>query len=412
MLDKNLKNKYTIIKYNCWENSYYNDPLEAILSVMVDYIERDKLWTDENKEKIKLLLNSILLMLSFGTFKVKLDYRDNFNELKQYIKDGISSKQINNIFSTIQEVKHFLKLNNNEKIVILVDEIDRCLPEYAIKTLERLHLLFKDMSNIVLVIANDKSKLEKSVKNAFGYDSIDNYLEKFTDYNIELVITYPETTDGITAIYTLYSKYDIFNQYFDMPLNEIKKQSVLSPLLVSYLVVTKNMRYVKKIVEFHSNVHMLIFKNEKHLPLYVFAIELLMLMFSNKKGGFTFENIRNHLDFFDAMIKYDDSLGYIKVIRPFELKAPYSTRKEDQKVLLFFDFMDEMYKKSHTIPIRLSFKKPSESFVFRAFEYENDPLIKLIESVLADNHEKYDDIKDYISSLFNFYRIIHFIKPI
>src|SRR5699024_8540633 len=36
MLDKKLRVDYNIIKYNCWENSYYNDPLEAILSVMLD----------------------------------------------------------------------------------------------------------------------------------------------------------------------------------------------------------------------------------------------------------------------------------------------------------------------------------------------------------------------------------------
>lgn len=177
MLDEDLKDDFTVIKYNCWENSYYNDPLEAILSVMLDYIDESSLWSDSIKEKFKALGMVALNLLSLGSVGI-------LNKTVENVKEYIGEDK-NSIYTIIQEVRNYIN-SNKEKIIILVDEIDRCLPEYGVKTLERLYLLFKDMPNIVVVIANDKSKMEISIQNAFGYKSIDNYLEKFIDYTLKL----------------------------------------------------------------------------------------------------------------------------------------------------------------------------------------------------------------------------------
>mgnify|MGYP003533024634 FL=1 len=45
----------------------------------------------------------------------------------------------------------------------MVDELDRCLPEYSIKVLERLHHLTENTDNVITVLSMDKSQLEKSV---------------------------------------------------------------------------------------------------------------------------------------------------------------------------------------------------------------------------------------------------------
>ena len=42
----------------------------------------------------------------------------------------------------MQKLKNGLKAQSKEvTIIVVVDELDRCLPEYAIKVLERLHNL-------------------------------------------------------------------------------------------------------------------------------------------------------------------------------------------------------------------------------------------------------------------------------
>ena len=154
MLDKKIGDSYNIIKYNCWENSYYNDPLEAILSVMLDYIDKNSLWSNASKEKFRALGMIALNLLSLGSVGI-------LNKVAEDAKEYIGEDK-NSIYTVIQEVKEYIN-SNEEKIIILVDEIDRCLPEYGVKTLERLYLLFKDAPNFVIVIANDKSRMELSI---------------------------------------------------------------------------------------------------------------------------------------------------------------------------------------------------------------------------------------------------------
>lgn len=68
----------------------------------------------------------------------------------------------------------------------MVDELDRCLPEYAIKVLERLHHLTEGVSNVISVIAMDKEQLLSSVHQIFGFDDSAKYLKKFIQFYITL----------------------------------------------------------------------------------------------------------------------------------------------------------------------------------------------------------------------------------
>ena len=67
--------------------------------------------------------------------------------------------------NSIEKLNELLKdLSEKYTIVFLVDELDRCIPEYAIKVLERLHHLTEGKSNIITVISMDKDQLKKSVE--------------------------------------------------------------------------------------------------------------------------------------------------------------------------------------------------------------------------------------------------------
>ena len=40
MLEERLKNKYLVIKYNCWKYDYYEEPVMAIMSVIADALNK------------------------------------------------------------------------------------------------------------------------------------------------------------------------------------------------------------------------------------------------------------------------------------------------------------------------------------------------------------------------------------
>ena len=67
---------------------------------------------------------------------------------------------------------------------VLVDEIDRCLPNDQLKILERLHHLF-DVKNCAVIVAMNHSCIAKTVKTLYGTDG-NEYLRKFFDFVFKL----------------------------------------------------------------------------------------------------------------------------------------------------------------------------------------------------------------------------------
>ncbi|WP_435815111.1 P-loop NTPase fold protein [Xanthomonas campestris pv. incanae] len=78
-----------------------------------------------------------------------------------------------------------------QKVVVLIDELDRCRPSYAIKLLERVKHFF-DIRGYVFVIATDERNLHDAVKSLYG-PSVDGeeYLRRFFD--LELYLPAPST---------------------------------------------------------------------------------------------------------------------------------------------------------------------------------------------------------------------------
>lgn len=70
--------------------------------------------------------------------------------------------------------------SHNNKVFILIDELDRCRPSYAIEMLETIKHFF-ELKNYVFVVATDTEQLSHSVKAVYG-DFFDGkeYLSRFS----------------------------------------------------------------------------------------------------------------------------------------------------------------------------------------------------------------------------------------
>ena len=214
-LETQLDNSYLIFHYNAWENDFYGEPLVAILSVIISEIE--KIY---KKEQIidginsKLAETSLFLLknlaISFVNTtvqnKIGVDFRDVVNDLKD-IKNANSElknieKQVNTFLPLkkgIETIKNQLsEFSKHATIVFVVDELDRCLPEYAIKVLERLHHICNDLT-VIQILAINKKNLAESICKVFGKTFLekeniyawqelfaDKYLQKFVDIIIPL----------------------------------------------------------------------------------------------------------------------------------------------------------------------------------------------------------------------------------
>lgn len=73
-----------------------------------------------------------------------------------------------------------------QRVVVFVDELDRCRPTYAIKLLERIKHLF-DVEGLIFVLSVDKTQLGHAIQGVYGSGcDAEGYLRRFIDLEYSL----------------------------------------------------------------------------------------------------------------------------------------------------------------------------------------------------------------------------------
>lgn len=115
--------------------------------------------------------------------KAQEAYRELEPELKSMLKDQeITSlpKEIAKLRQTFEEILEGL----NVKLVVLVDDLDRCMPDTAISTLEAMRLLLF-LPRTAFIIAADEKMIRSAVRSHFSNIQIDD--ELVTSYFDKLI---------------------------------------------------------------------------------------------------------------------------------------------------------------------------------------------------------------------------------
>jgi hypothetical protein len=212
--EETATDKYFVIRYNCWKYDYYDEPLVAIVAAMIDFInQKTKLWNDEQKKArilgvLKLVGTTLLSMANDGIKdKIGVDIKATYETLKTNIKaeeEKVEQSHEYDVYFSFNQALRRLQdliaeLSEEQTVVFMVDELDRCLPEYSIKVLERLHHLNENSNNVITVLSMDKEQLQTSVKQIFGFDNPGKYLEKFIQFEIKL--DYGNVSEQVTEKY-------------------------------------------------------------------------------------------------------------------------------------------------------------------------------------------------------------------
>ncbi len=103
--------------------------------------------------------------------KEKRDAEVDFRKTLEVARDLITGKQ---------------KAGRLKPLLLIIDELDRCRPDHAIRMLERIKHYF-DVQAITFLIATDHGNLPSAVKTVYG-QHVDGelYLRKFFDYEFHL----------------------------------------------------------------------------------------------------------------------------------------------------------------------------------------------------------------------------------
>ena len=88
-----------------------------------------------------------------------------------------------------------------EPLVVIIDELDRCQPAYALEVLATVRHLF-DVDGVIVVLAINRTELVHSIHSIFGPEfSADRYLHRFADLHTQLLSpSEPDLTDFLNEL--------------------------------------------------------------------------------------------------------------------------------------------------------------------------------------------------------------------
>ena len=190
---ENIKSNYMTFYYNAWEN---DDAESAMLSLIYKLTNDSCLQKDENETGvIPRLLNTIIKFVSNGSIDIKQDiFGEQWNNKE--ITDCIKTSE--EIKETFKEIIDNLLIGNKNRLLIIIDEIDRCKPTFAIDLLENIKHFYDD-DRIIFLITTNNRELKNSVCKVYGEKYNGSlYLDRFFDLNLELPNNY--IMDYINAI--------------------------------------------------------------------------------------------------------------------------------------------------------------------------------------------------------------------
>jgi hypothetical protein len=227
MWDQYLQNEnYTTFYFNAWENDYSKEPILSLLQVISPKDEQSSspfekvvrcglgVMKAAMPVTIRAISGSLLnaeALKDIVSDRVGDDITDTLGKLVDDKLQQISVEQgVQDSFRNALEgyVEETIEEGNPDKVVLFIDELDRCRPTYAVELLETIKHFFS-VSNIVFVLAVDKKQLGHSISTMYGNDmDTEGYLRRFFDLNYQLPT--PSNTDLIHYLFEYYS----FDQFF------------------------------------------------------------------------------------------------------------------------------------------------------------------------------------------------------
>ena len=200
---KHLRNqKFPVVNFNAWETDHAGDPFVALSSELTEGLQKytdDPLATkiaDMKKGMTEVLRRAVPGVIRFATAGIldvsPLVEKEAGQFLASYAEARMSEYQaaqqsVKAFRGVLQDMADTLsESSENRPLIVVIDELDRCRPSYAVELLETAKHLFA-VNNLVFVLAVNRAELAHSIKALYGsgFDA-EGYLRRFFDVDFHL----------------------------------------------------------------------------------------------------------------------------------------------------------------------------------------------------------------------------------
>ena len=309
------------------------------------------------------LTGGIIPFLKIDNESIKEKYDDIVDKVTDNIGEKVTEaiqKKIDDYEEEKQSLSAFketlgkLAESLDKPLVFIIDELDRCRPDFAIRLIERIKHFF-DIPKIVFVLVIDKTQFSKVVCHNYGYDEKlgEEYLDKFVDFTIGLNILPPQLEDHLQI-----NICNIFKR-LGIDLNETSLKGCLD--LIQYYIAENNLTK-RNIVKLASQFSLLYSKKFDNLKNQILIMLLVNNNFisqcSNSKD--LYKILLNQLDSYIDKNKndFEDYKKNYKSSRHSDLMVKASFFILEHEIFVFLELVDCLeqldsdYKKLGMISIK------------------------------------------------------------
>lgn len=193
---QDLKNNgHEVVYFNAWQDDCLEDPLVAIIGQLWQNLKGgtfDELCSSLKDAAVPVLRKVGIGLLNQG-FKISTGISgETISE--ECLKTGCESafdeyekqtKYREDFKKRLQKLTDKIFKETGRSLVFIVDELDRCRPDFAVKVLERIKHLF-DIDHVIFVLGIDREQLGHVIRSVYGDIDVENYLLRFIDVDFLL----------------------------------------------------------------------------------------------------------------------------------------------------------------------------------------------------------------------------------
>ena len=249
------------ICFSAWEDDHLNDPLVAIFGQLWEQIKGSVLkeaGKDLKDSLGKFLLSTGKNIIRTGTADI-VDLEENsFVSIAKNILEDYkgATAAVKDLKARLEELAAKVAKSQRESqaadddnigtdgfpLIIIIDELDRCRPTFAIELLERIKHLFA-VPGIVFVLGLDRQQLGHSIRAVYGSGmDVDGYLRRFMDIEFSLPAIERETFIE-----------HALSQHIKVSTGDTQKwnavaASFLAPLTVAFELSLRDVEYCSKLL--------------------------------------------------------------------------------------------------------------------------------------------------------------------
>lgn len=198
------KCRYEVIYFSAWENDYMQNPFLAFSRAIISYAY-NRFTEEKYVKKLSNLFEAAEKIVSAMSLTsrigipglAEMDVTIDAGRLLESFKENCDP-----IIDFRNKLTSFISKIPKKKLIVIVDELDRCRPDYAMKTLECIKHFF-DIEGLFVILPTNKDALNDCIKSLYGIDNRnrnckEDYFQKF--FNDERIIKAPTEEDYLYII--------------------------------------------------------------------------------------------------------------------------------------------------------------------------------------------------------------------